>query len=432
MLTLGIDIGTTTISFVVLDENQYFFVKTTQNDSFLKSSLAYEKIQDAHRILTIILQTIDEIIKKFPTIERIGITGQQHGIVYLDEEGNLLTPLYTWQDGRGNLFLEKNKTYAAELSQITGYKMASGFGLTTHYYHVKNHIIPPKCSVICTIGDYIAMVLAKRSRPLLDASNAASLGLFNVQKNCFDEEALLKANINPTILPELTATKCIGFYLNKIKIYVAIGDNQASFIGCCKNTPQCMLLNIGTGSQVSIHSQQYIATPSLETRPYPLGGYLCVGSSLCGGKSYALLEEFFRKVVKICTNIELSSCYDAMEEMLKMDCHHELPIITPFFLGTREDSSLKGSIQNLSINNFQPEDFAKAMLHGMVNELYQLASCYKNLPVDAKLYGAGNGLRKNIYLQHLFEDIFQRPLILSDMEEEAACGAAYFTMIDKI
>ena len=44
---------------------------------------------------------------RYPDIERIGVTGQMHGILYLDGEGNAVSPLYTWQDARGDAPCEK-------------------------------------------------------------------------------------------------------------------------------------------------------------------------------------------------------------------------------------------------------------------------------------------------------------------------------------
>ena len=42
------------------------------------------------------------------------------------------------------------------------------------------------------------------------------------------------------------------------------------------------------------------------------------------------------------------------------------------------------------------------------------------------MIGSGNGLRMNIHLCKVFEDTFGLPLILSENNEEAACGAAIY------
>ena len=43
-----------------------------------------------------------------------------HGIVYIDGHGNALSPLITWQDGRGDLSYRDGLTYAEHLSKASG------------------------------------------------------------------------------------------------------------------------------------------------------------------------------------------------------------------------------------------------------------------------------------------------------------------------
>ena len=75
--------------------------KTIQNGSFIKAEHEWEQIQDVALIRTKACALLDELLEEFPDVEGIGLTGQMHGIVYLDKEGECVSPLYTWQDGRG-------------------------------------------------------------------------------------------------------------------------------------------------------------------------------------------------------------------------------------------------------------------------------------------------------------------------------------------
>ena len=138
-----------------------------------------------------------------------------------------------------------------------------------------------------------------------------------MEKCCFDEIALAQAGIEKSILPALASKPCIGLYQGNIPVYVAIGDNQASFIGATGGNRNCMLANVGTGSQFSVFSKDYMNCPGLETRPFPGGGYLLVGASLCGGRAYALMERFIRDVLESIAEISTESCYDAMDKLLK-------------------------------------------------------------------------------------------------------------------
>lgn len=109
-------------------------------------------------------QAVGGIINEYGKPDRIGMTGQMHGILYVDDDGKAITPFYTWQDGNGNQFMETGRTYAAVLREETG-AAATGYGLTTHFFLQKNDMIPKDARKMVTISDYIAMKLCGRSNP---------------------------------------------------------------------------------------------------------------------------------------------------------------------------------------------------------------------------------------------------------------------------
>lgn len=315
MKVLGLDIGTTTVSAVVVENGQVLASLTRPNGSFIASTKSWEKVQDPAYIRATALGAVEELYRAFSDIGRIGVTGQMHGIVYLDERGEPVSPLYTWQDGRGDEQTETGETYVAHLMRRTGYAVATGYGLVTHYYNLKNGLVPEKAVVSCTIHDYIAMVLAEKTTPVTDASDAASFGFFDVERGDFNWTALEMVGIDSAMLPALAKEPQIGTYAGKAAVYVAIGDNQASFLGATAGNLHCMLANVGTGSQFSVYSEQYLHCEGLETRPFPGGGYLLVGASLCGGRAYAMLENFFRSTGQM-LGYQGRSAYDAMAAIL--------------------------------------------------------------------------------------------------------------------
>ena len=401
---------------------------TLPNDSFLPSPHRWEKIQDPHRIRKTALSALEQLLESFPDVQHIGVTGQMHGIVYLNKQGIPVSPLYTWQDGRGDLIATNKETYAELLHRITGYSVSTGYGLVTHYYQQQNHLVSPEAVCFCTIHDYIAMLLAEMDTPVIDPTDAASLGLFDVEHGCFDFQALQAVGINPSMLPVLSNNRQIGRYRGTIPVYTAIGDNQASFLGATGGETNAMLVNIGTGSQFSIYSHDYITCPGLETRPFPGGGYLLVGASLCGGRAYALLESFFRATAEMAGN-RVDSCYDAMAQLLEGEMPADLPIVSPLFQGTRQDPLLRGSITGLSTENFTPRHLIWATLTGMASELAEMAGNFRHSRSEhSSLIGSGNGLRKNPFLQQAVANAFERSLTMSPYTEEAACGAALFAL----
>ncbi len=428
MKTLGIDIGTTTISAVVNDPGPgVLAAMNVKNDTFLPGA-PWERIQDPQKIWQKLSGCVREMLDRFPDVQAIGVTGQMHGILYLDQDGSAVSPLYTWQDGRGDLPCEDGRSWAAQLSEITGYSLSTGYGLVTHYYNVRNGLVPETAVTFCTIQDYAAMRLAGLTAPRMDPTDAASLGLYDCVSGCFDGAAMEKAGMDPGILPALAEKPCLGTGELGIPVYAAIGDNQASLLGATEGKQDVLLVNMGTGGQISVFTPAYMQTGTLETRPFPGGGWLMVGASLCGGRSYALLEDFFRQTVKMVTGEEISA-YDAMARMLEgTEKPTNLPQTVTTFQGTRRDPSQRGSISSLTAENFTPLHLTWSVMEGMAQELYGMFRSFLALGGrrPACMIGSGNGLRRNPWLCRVFEDVFQCPLTLSLNDEEAACGAALY------
>ena len=427
MKTLGLDIGTTTISAVVLEDGKLVVARTEKNESFL-SGASWERLQDPAVIRSTALAMVDALLEDHSDVAAIGVTGQMHGILYLDSQGNPVSPLYTWQDGRGQQPREDGMTWAQWLSETTGYPLATGFGMVTHAYNALNGLVPLEAAVFCTIPDYLAMVLSGRTAPAVDPTNAASLGVYDLRRRDFDREALLQAGVDADLLPAMTEEPVLGTGPLGRPVTVALGDNQASFLGAVGQPAGTLLVNMGTGGQVSVYSPDYLETEALETRPFPDGGWLLVGASLAGGRSYALLEQFFRQVAAMAGS-ETDSLYGAMGRAL--DAAGPVtayPETVTTFLGTRKDPLCRGAITGLGADNFTPVHLMHGVMHGMAQELHTMFRSYLAAggEMPARMVGSGNGLQKNPHLCRIFEETFGCPLSLSTRQEEAACGTAAY------
>jgi len=426
---IGIDIGTSSVSGVAYNyENNKIESVTRENDSTLSSSESWEKIQDPRRIMDIVSGILDDFSSRYSDIKGIGITGQMHGILYVNQEGDSVSPLYTWQDGRGNQLYLGGETYASFLSESTGYVVASGFGLVTHFFNSMNDLVPTNANKICTIMDYVVMKLSSRRTPLTDYSNGASLGLFDLEGLKFDHSALHKIGVDRSILPELSkSATCCGYFKDLIPVYSAIGDNQAAFLGSVKDIHKSINITVGTSSQISFYSEKFLNIPTLDTRPFPGGGYILVGAALCGGQAFVMLKTFFEKTLEKFT-IKLPEeldIYRVMTSILYKDNSNDLPIVETLFDGVRSDPGKRGYIENISLKNFTPENLILGFLKGISRELYNF---YQSFPEKIKsekeiVVGSGNALKKNPLLCRAFEEQFDIELILSAYWEEAAFGA---------
>ncbi len=434
MNILGIDIGTTTITALLLNEDNGRLVDkvTLKNDSFISNEFHFARLQDPEVILDIVIEAVTKITDG-SDVSAIGVTGQMHGILYLDENNAPASSLFTWQDLRGNEKFENGMTYAEYLTETTGYKAATGFGLTTHFYNLKNRLIPKRAKRISTIHDYVVSHLIN-GIPVTHSSDAASLGFYDLRHHQFDNVALLEAGIDPEILPKvikntrIAGTTSCEFLPDGIPVAVAIGDNQASFIGSMINPDKSILVNVGTGSQISFITTSLKATESGEARPLTDDEYIFVCSSLCGGRSYQILKNFFVSCMDFLGGTE-DDIYKKMDELSEDIYNLKDPLkINCEFAGTRAHPEKRGSIKNISTENFTPTHLICGFLSGVADELKMLfEESRSHIAFNPRvLIGSGNGLRKSEVWRNIFANEFDLDLVLPKHSEEAAVGACIF------
>ncbi len=418
---LGIDIGTTSVCAVVIDENGGLLRSLTQSNTFGYAK-GPARMQNADGIAQKCREICAELSAAYP-IASIGVSGQMHGILYVNAEGAALSPLYSWQDERGNLPADDG-SYAEELSRRSGCRVSTGYGCCSVYYDVRNGAVPPDAAAFCTIGDYVAMQLCGRKAPLVHDSCAASLGLFDLQNRCWDEDAIQKAGMPRAIFPRVTdRVEALGLTPTGATVYTCIGDNQASVYGSVRDE-SAFLLNIGTGSQISMISRTYVKPPVGEVRPYLNGAYLVAGCPLCGGYSYRLLKDFFDSVAG-----EVS--YDTMNAWaLSALAAQErgtlrTPAIAPTFRGTREDPARRASITGLSEANFNAPALTLGVLKGISGELREFYTAFAALLGERTwAVGAGNAVRLNEALRRVLREDFGCEVSIPAHTEEASFGAA--------
>ena len=434
MRIMGIDIGTTTVSIVMTDTETRKLIarETVEHNSFLQSSKPEQKLQDPERIYEIVRELLAKLQKENGSPDGIGFTGQMHGMLYVDASGKAVSPLYTWQDGSGEIPLENGKT-CAELLQGAG-AAASGYGVVTHFYLQKKDQIPKDAVRMTTISDYIAMRLCENTVPVIGLDMAASWGCFDLQKQEFRYEALEKAGVDTSYLPEVRKGHfLVGETRAGVPVMGSIGDNQASLFGSVRDLKDTVLLNVGTGSQVSFVTEKFIeCSGSVELRPCTEDSYMLVGASLCGGRAYAMLEHFYREIVSMGKErISEEKLYTYMqqqaEEFLLQQGKEAAWKVDTAFSGTRSDPAKRGIITGIGVENFHPGALTVGVIRGILDELHEQyeSMCRLTGKKATHLAGSGNGIRKNPLMRKMTEEMFGMPMAVARYEEEAAYGAAF-------
>ena len=428
-LSVGIDIGTTTISAVIydIDNKKQLEDYSIPHNSYISSNVRVE--QDVSLIIDKAIRLLYHITDSYEGIVSIGITGQMHGIVYIDENGDAVSNLVTWQDKRADTPLEGGKSACEEIYQATGERISTGYGIATHYCNMRSGEIPSDAVGFCSIMDLFAMKICALKKVISHSSVAASLGLFDTEGNGFMKDKIARLGIEGSFLPEVTGKTVVIGECKGIPVSVPIGDNQASFLGSVKDNSTSLLVNIGTGSQVSTVSDCLITnSKDIELRPFIEGKYLLCGSALCGGYAYAMLEEFFRSYLTMAGMPEVSQ-YNTINRIASESYEkgEKGLLIDVSFFGKRNDPNVRGSIKNIDRQSFTPSGLIIGVLKGMCNELYELYGAFNERKTD--IVASGGGVKRNETLKMIISDCFGMGVSENTENEEAARGAALFSAL---
>ncbi|MBP3328412.1 MAG: hypothetical protein J6L91_05845 [Clostridia bacterium] len=410
MKSIGIDIGTTSICGISADCQSGEILKsvTLPNDSFIETDKSFERIQDSEKILKKVFSLVEELTDE-GTVS-IGFSNQMHGILYTDKNGNALSPLYIWQDARGNEIYKDGKTYAEAIGGFAGY------GLVMDFYNRVNGLVPEDTAYCMSIGDFATMHLCKKTVPLMHITNGAAFGCFDIKESRF--------TVDLPYLPPITKDFAVVGEYKGIPVTVSVGDNQASFIGSVKDNDTA-LINVGTGSQVSVICDSPDVGDGLEARPFDGEKYLAAGCALCGGRAFAMVERFLARAVEIATGEKPDSLYAQIDKILETKKETFMKADSRF-CGTRLDPTVTGSYTEITENNFTPEDMLLSTLYAMTNELYGMYSSSGKKCVS--LVCSGNGIRKNAALRKITSKTFGCEVQVPFYKEEAAYGAALTSM----
>jgi sugar (pentulose or hexulose) kinase len=460
-IVIGVDLGTTTITAVAAEIETGQLVGCATRPTPAPTTSATDRAAgrsefDIHSIIKKFCECIRDLANQLGVrlvqVAGVGLTGQQHGMVLIDERLDALSPFINWQDQRGDEpFPETNRTVVEQARHLlgdeapgrTGCKLATGYMGSTLFWLKTLGRLPPRARA-CFVTDYAGAFLTSQS-PVTDPTMAASSGMFNIKAGKWDDELLAALGLPLSCFPVVRESGSILGKISEIAakatglppgvpVCLGIGDNQASFLGSVMDRAHAVLVNVGTGGQVSVYRRDFAFHPKLETRPFPRGGYLLVSAGLCGGRSYALLEQFFRAVGKeICGIENASAVYAAMNRLAATVPSGAAGLCCePFFTGTRAEPARRGMFSGISPQNFSPAHFARALLEGMAHAFrtsFDLIAEQADSTVN-HLVCAGNGMRENPLLVQLVADAFRMPFTMPPHREEAAYGAARIAAVE--
>ncbi len=457
---IGLDIGTSKIGAVLIDSETAQLVHSVSrtNDSNIVFKTKNKSLW-SEQSPEIILKRVFEVLGKLAVecsvqiknIAGIGITGQMHGLVFVDEKNRQpLTNLITWEDKRClSLVPDTDHTYLDEINDIhkarrknnSGCAPSSGYMGCTLYWFCKNNLLPRKKVKASSIADFVYSELTGEGI-CTDTTNAAGSGVFNILDNSWDKDFINDLNIPDEIFPEVFRPGEKVYNLQKsvsektglssgIPVYCAVGDNQASVLGSIKDWND-IVINIGTGSQISYITNFLKTGSNYELRPFFDDKYLLVGAALCGGRAYSILRDFIGEIGNnFCPEHKIPDFFNKMNELAEtVPSGSDGLFCDTRFEGTRENPKTTGAFTNISRSNFTLKHFCRSVLEGIAAELYNFHLKFgKELNKYQFITASGNAVRKNPLMSVIISKIFNLPVRIPLYEEEAAYGASLLSYI---
>lgn len=449
---IGVDLGTTSVTALLLDtaSGDVLARQTAPNDAETTTADDHARGRsewDINRMIEItvgLLGTLMEQAGMGGAVEGIGVTGQQHGMVLLDRHGEPSTPFIGWQDRRCLDTIDSGQTYLDRMMAIGGagfarseYLPARGYMGSTLFWMSQNRQLA-NGTLASFAPDFLVSRLCEQP-PVTDPTNAAGSGLFDVIDRRWNAELLQALDIPLSTLPEVHAPcKWTGTLSHRIARQVdlpmdlpvtnACGDNQASFAGSVADYSKSVLVNIGTGGQISVFNHGPIRIEGLLVRPYLKDGFLLVGAGMTGGRSYGVLERFIKQVGEQVFGLSSApEVYDRLNELAaSVAAGSEDLRCEPIFTGSLREPRRRGVWSGVSDTNLTPGHLTRSLLEGMAAQFTLMYDAMQSAGVISRdhLIGSGNGVRKNPLLSALLSKSFHRPLHIVRHTEEAAFGAA--------
>ena len=448
-ILLSIDIGTTTIGVVAveLDSDEALFAESVTNATNMRGLAANHHEQDAPEILKmvegLVSRSVASVRRRFSCnscIKAIVVTGQMHGILLVDLKNQPRSHLITWRDRRA-AYSPRVREIAADRGTTNrcGCRLQPGYGFATLHKLISDdselatELIRGNVKV-CGVTDYVTANLCDQL--VTDHSMAASWGGLDIRSRDWDRSVLSALQVPESALPPLwtsadpiatissTQAAKLGIDTSTM-ICAGIGDHQASILGCRPIGIGSCVLNVGTGGQVSIVTDQPENSQDLETRPLVDGYFVVTGTSLCGGWSYQYLADLFRAVIYECTNEDISrdSIYEVMNRIGKSAPKDaDRLVVDPVFLGSRHSPQTAGSVVGIDETNLTASNLVRATANGIIDELF---SYYQLMQQRARrVHAAGNAIRHNPLLIQAIKERWGIDPIVASRSEVSAYGAA--------
>lgn len=268
---LGIDLGTSGVKVVLLNEQQQIIATSQQPIPIYRPQPLWSE-QNPQDWWTATNNAMLALAQQqnLSAVKAIGLTGQMHGAVMLDHQQQVLYPAILWNDGRSEKQCVELSQQVPDYLNITGNLIMPGFTapkikwIQTHQPNVFkqiNKVLLPK--------DYLRFLMTGEFAS--DMSDAAGTMWLDVAKRQWNSSLLAACGLNETHMPQLFEGNQITGYLTpqlaqqwkmrSVPIVAGGGDNAAGAVGVGLHQAGQAMLSLGTSGVYFVVTDKFMANP---------------------------------------------------------------------------------------------------------------------------------------------------------------------------
>ena len=359
-------------------------------------------------------------------VAAISVGGQQHGMVALDESGEVIRPALLWNDTRSAVQAESLNSEMGgnqAIADAVGSVLVASFTASKVRWMAENEKKnADRVHSIALPHDWLSWQLQGGkdfSKLFTDRSDASGTGYFDPKSSTYRRDVLAKALLSDreVYLPTIIAPSTFGGTTTTgIPIAPGAGDNAGAALGV-QAEPGDVVISLGTSgtafavSTTSTHDSSGAVAGFADAS----GRFLPLVCTLNAARIFDAATTILGKTHDEVGALALSSVPGA----------HGLTLL-PYFEGERTPNrpNATGVFSGMNIANSNPADIARAMIEGMLSGLADAVAALEDLGVDIKRVLIIGGAAKNPAVGQIASALFGRPVLIPPAGEYVADGAA--------
>ena len=429
---LGIDVGTSAVKAILVDDGQN---AVAEADVPLKVSRPHDlwSEQDPEAWWQAVQRAVEQLratnASAFADIRGIGLSGQMHGAVLLDENEQPLRPAILWNDGRSFREAQELGAEHPDLSHAMGVIPMPGFTapkllwLARHepeIFRAVRKVMLPK--------DYIRLKLT--GAVVTEMSDAAGTWWLDEARRDWSDAALAATGLSRAHMPDLVeGSQPSGTVRSEIaqqwglqgNVVVAGGggDAAAGAVGLGAIEDGSAFISLGTSGQLFVTTREFSPAPE------------AVVHSFC----HAVPGRWFQMAAML----NAASCLAWAASLLKRDIGellHETEaayrtpsslLFLPYLAGERtphNDPYARGVFFGLSPET-QQTDLVQAVLEGVAFSFADAKQCLEQAGTPLAYAGMIGGGSRSVFWARIFASVLNVPMVrYKGSDKGPAFGAA--------